>query len=289
MAGRSRLYAVHVQRKRSQRHAGKGDRDLRRDYPPRHQREVDRPITHPEKSSDGPFYRKLHEAGFVALRFGVDAFSENTLRLQKKGYTVDMVRQNLKECWEAGIFTEVNWVIGVPGETDADCEEGVDLILENQKYIGRLANINPLILVNGSVYWIDPERHGIRFRTSKEELYANNPRYVPADAWYSIDPYIDAQVRKQRFENIVSACTIPASRSAPGRSGLSPTSKRRVIAPAPAVRASLLISSPPPRSRRCSRPRQPIRSGNTRNAITRSRSRSERSISKIPKPPAWRA
>ena len=156
-----------------------------------------------QKSSDGPFYRKLHEAGFVALRFGVDAFSENTLRLQKKGYTVDMVRQNLKECWEAGIFTEVNWVIGVPGETDADCDEGVDLILENQKYIGRLANINPLILVNGSVYWIDPERHGIRFRTSREELYANNPRYVPADAWYSIEPYIDAQVRKQRFENIV--------------------------------------------------------------------------------------
>ena len=156
-----------------------------------------------QKTSDGPFYQKLHEAGFVALRFGVDAFSENTLRLQKKGYTVDMVRQNLKECWDAGIFTEVNWVIGIPGETDADCDEGVDLILENQKYIGRLANINPLILVNGSVYWIDPERHGIRFRTPKEELYANNPRYVPADAWYSIEPYIDAQVRKQRFENIV--------------------------------------------------------------------------------------
>jgi radical SAM superfamily enzyme YgiQ (UPF0313 family) len=156
-----------------------------------------------QKTSDGPFYRKLHEAGFVALRFGVDAFSANTLRLQKKGYTVDMIRQNLKECWEAGIFTEVNWVIGVPGETDADCEEGVNLILENQKYVGRLANINPLILVNGSVYWIDPERHGIRFRASREELYANNPRYVPADAWYSIDPYIDAQVRKQRFENIV--------------------------------------------------------------------------------------
>jgi Radical SAM superfamily len=156
-----------------------------------------------QKTSDGPFYRKLREAGFVALRFGVDAFSENTLRLQKKGYTVEMIRQNLKECWEAGIFTEVNWVIGVPGETDADCEEGVNLILENQQYIGRLANINPLILVNGSVYWIDPERHGICFRTSKEELYANNPRYVPADSWYSINPYIDAQVRKQRFENIV--------------------------------------------------------------------------------------
>jgi len=156
-----------------------------------------------QKTSDRPFYDKLRAAGFVALRFGVDAFSANTLRLQKKGYTVEMIRQNLRDCWEAGIFTEVNWVIGVPGETDGDCEDGIELILENQKYIGRLANINPLILVNGSVYWIDPERHGIRFRTPKEELYAANPRYVPAESWFSIDPYIDAQVRKERFERIV--------------------------------------------------------------------------------------
>jgi radical SAM superfamily enzyme YgiQ (UPF0313 family) len=152
-----------------------------------------------QKTSDRPFYDRLRAAGFVALRFGVDAFSANTLRLQKKGYTVEMIRQNLRDCWEAGIFTEVNWVIGVPGETDADCQEGIELILENQKYIGRLANI----LVNGSVYWIDPERHGIRFRIPKEELYAANPRYVPAESWFSVDPYIDAQVRKVRFERIV--------------------------------------------------------------------------------------
>ena len=157
------------------------------------------------KKSDRAFYQKLHEAGFVALRFGVDAFSENTLRLQKKGYTTEMVSQNLKDCWESGIFTEVNWVIGVPGETDADTEEGIQLILDNRDYIGRLANINPLILINGSVYWIDPEGQGIHFRKPREELYAKYPRIVPAEHWYSSEPYIDAQVRKQRFERIVRA------------------------------------------------------------------------------------
>ena len=156
-----------------------------------------------QKTSDRAFFDKLRAAGFVALRFGVDAFSENTLRLQKKGYTPRMVSQNLKDCWETGIFTEVNWVIGVPGETDADCEEGVDLILENRPYIGRLANINPLILVNGSVYWIDPEAHGVRFREPQLELYERFPRALPADSWYSVDPFIDANVRKQRFERIV--------------------------------------------------------------------------------------
>jgi radical SAM superfamily enzyme YgiQ (UPF0313 family) len=156
-----------------------------------------------QKTSDRAFFDKLHAAGFVALRFGVDAFSENTLRLQKKGYTPKMVSQNLRDCWEAGIFTEVNWVIGVPGETDADCEQGVDLILENRPYIGRLANINPLILVNGGVYWIDPQSHNIRFNEPREQLYEKFPRALPADSWYSVEPFIDANVRKARFERIV--------------------------------------------------------------------------------------
>lgn len=157
------------------------------------------------KNQTRKFFEKLREANFVALRFGIDAFSENTLRLQKKGYTVEMVEQNLRDCWEVGIFTEVNWVIGVPGETDKDVEEGINLILRNSKYIGRLANINPLILVNGSVYWIDPEAHDIVFNEPKETLYAKFPRALPADQWHSINPYIDAQVRKERFERIVLA------------------------------------------------------------------------------------
>lgn len=149
------------------------------------------------------FFQRLRDANFVALRFGIDAFSENTLRLQKKGYTVEMVEQNLRDCWEVGIFTEVNWVIGVPGETDQDVQEGIELILRNSKYIGRLANINPLILVNGSVYWIEPEAHNIVFKEPKDQIYAKYPRALPADQWHSTNPYIDAQVRKERFERIV--------------------------------------------------------------------------------------
>lgn len=157
------------------------------------------------KKQNRAFFEKLREANFVALRFGIDAFSEHTLRLQKKGYTVQMIAQNLKDCWEVGIFTEVNWVIGVPGETEEDVTEGIELILKNSKYIGRLANINPLILVNGSVYWIDPASHNIVFKEPKGVLYEKYPRALPADQWYSTDPYIDAQVRKERFERIVIA------------------------------------------------------------------------------------
>jgi radical SAM superfamily enzyme YgiQ (UPF0313 family) len=157
------------------------------------------------KKGTRAFYDKLRQAGFVALRFGVDAFAENTLRLQKKGYTTATVCQNLKDCWEAGIYTEVNWVLGIPGETEADIEEGIELILRNKPYIGRLANLNPLILVTGGVYWMEPEKHNIVFRGNKEELYNKYPRAIPANLWYSTDPYIDEHVRKQRFERVVLA------------------------------------------------------------------------------------
>ena len=149
------------------------------------------------------YFDKLKEAGFVALRFGVDAFSANALRLQKKGYTKETISNVLRDCHEAGIASEINWVIGIPGETEEDIDEGIDLILENKKYINRLANINPLILSNGSVYWLEPEEHNIKFRLPQEELYKRYFRAIPAHLWYSEEPYIDANVRKRWFEKIL--------------------------------------------------------------------------------------
>ena len=99
----------------------------------------------------------------------------------------------------------MNWVIGVPGETDEDVEEGIEFILKNKRYIGRLANINPLILVNGGVYWLEPEKHNIVFRENKDELFAKFKRAIPAHLWYSTDPYIDELVRKRWFEEIIIA------------------------------------------------------------------------------------
>ena len=156
------------------------------------------------RKSDKAFFNKLKEAGFVALRFGVDSFSANGLRMQQKGYTKAIVSQNLKDCSDAGIYIEVNWVIGVPGETENDIDEGIDFILENKNYIGRLANLNPLIMVNGSVYWMDPEQFKIKFKSDKSELYNKYPRAIPASEWWSEEPFIDAATRQKWFHKVVT-------------------------------------------------------------------------------------
>jgi radical SAM superfamily enzyme YgiQ (UPF0313 family) len=151
------------------------------------------------------FFDKLHKAGFVSLRFGVDAWSRHTLKLQVKGYTPARITQNLKDCTEAGIFNEVNTVIGVPGETEQDINESIELIIKNKPNIGRIANINPLLFVIGSVYWEEPEKYNIKFRSDKEFLYKKFTTIIPSEIWYSTNPYIDEHVRKARFEKVVMA------------------------------------------------------------------------------------
>ncbi|MBI5888090.1 MAG: radical SAM protein [Deltaproteobacteria bacterium] len=155
------------------------------------------------KNSDRAFFDKLKEAGFVSLRFGVDAWAENTLRLQLKGYTLGMITQNLRDCLASGIYTEVNIVLGVPGETDDDITQSIELIEASKPYIGRVANINPLMLMSGSVYWESPEEHGIRFRGDKQEILTKHQHMVPDNMWFSENPYIDEKVRRQRFERVV--------------------------------------------------------------------------------------
>lgn len=156
------------------------------------------------KKSNRAYFDKLAEAGFVALRFGVDAWSKNTLKLQMKGYTVDMIKQNLEDCYNTGINTEVNTVIGIPGETEKDIDETIDLMLECKSFIGRHANMNTLILAIGSVYWEDPNRFSIIFhKYSKEEIFEKFPSFIPSDLWHSEEPYIDQNVRINRYKRVI--------------------------------------------------------------------------------------
>ncbi|CCQ89775.1 hypothetical protein, putative Cobalamin-binding Fe-S oxidoreductase [Nitrospina gracilis 3/211] len=149
------------------------------------------------------FFDKLRAAGFVTLRFGVDAWARRTLKLQVKGYTPARITQNLRDCTAAGIFNEVNTVIGVPGETEEDIDETIDLIIQNKENIGRIANINPLLFVIGSVYWEEPDKFNVKFRADREELYRKYSTVIPSHLWYSTDPYIDEHVRKDRFIRVV--------------------------------------------------------------------------------------
>ncbi len=146
------------------------------------------------------FYKHLRLAGCTNLAFGVDGWTDHALDLQMKGFTMAMVEENLRNCHGSGILVNVNMVIGVPGEIEEDVREAVDNILKCRRYIHCVQNLNILILAAGSEYYKNPERYNIHFRGEKRELYKGHPYFIPPDLWYSVNPYIDHEIRVDRLK-----------------------------------------------------------------------------------------
>jgi radical SAM superfamily enzyme YgiQ (UPF0313 family) len=155
-----------------------------------------------QKQGTPEFYRTLKSAGCIQASFGVDAWSDQVSRLQNKGYNMEMVKTNLHNCHEAGIWVRTNMVIGVPGETENDISDCIANIISMKDDIDCHQSLNTLSFIIGSAYWREPEKYGIRFQGGKEEVYKKYHYYVPSGLWYSVDPYIDEAIRVKRRDRI---------------------------------------------------------------------------------------
>lgn len=149
------------------------------------------------------YFKVLKAAGFGTLRFGIDAWSKNTLKLQKKGYTLAMIEEVLGHAKNAGIRVGINLVIGVPGETEADIDETIENIIRNREKFDLIENLNTLLLTTASVYWTDPTKFNIVLHEDQGELERKYPVTVPSSSWHSTAPYIDQEIRRARLERIL--------------------------------------------------------------------------------------
>lgn len=158
-----------------------------------------------QKGYTQDYFDVLQRAGFTSLNYGIDGWSKNTLKLHRKGYTLAMIEEVLGFTKSAGIAVSVNLVIGIPHETEADIDETISNIIQYKHLLDGIDNLNTLILSTNSLYWAEPEKHGIVFREPKDELYAKHAKRIPAELWFSTDPYVDQAVRMDRVRRIVSA------------------------------------------------------------------------------------
>lgn len=160
-----------------------------------------------QKGYNAEYFRILKQAGFNYLRYGIDGWSRNTLRLHKKGYNPRMINELLKMTKDAGILVAINLVLGIPYETEEDIDETIENMVANAHSLDTIENINTLMLIAGSIYWEKPEELGMRFRSDKEMLFKQYPKYIPYEHWYSIEPYIDQDVRLKRLHRVLDAAT----------------------------------------------------------------------------------
>jgi len=116
-----------------------------------------------------------------------------------------LVERCLKASKAAGLWTSVNIVVGVPGETEEDVDATIANLTRLSPYIDNVDNFNALELPIGSAYFEEPERHGIRLRNDWNPPGQAPPRVVPGDLWTSEAPFIDEETRRRRLVKVARA------------------------------------------------------------------------------------
>jgi len=73
---------------------------------------------------------RMREVGFWKLDFGVEAGNNRILKNIKKKEKIEVIEEAIKVACEVGFDVELTFLIGSPGETWSDIQDGVDLALK---------------------------------------------------------------------------------------------------------------------------------------------------------------
>ena len=95
------------------------------------------------------------------LSWGIDVGSRRMARLMRKGIDLDEAAVILRASHEAGIVNQINLIVGMPHETDADVEETMQWIERVGGWVERIlvARCN---YYGSSLLGTHPERYGLR-------------------------------------------------------------------------------------------------------------------------------
>ena len=113
---------------------------------------------------------KMRQAGCMRLIFGIETASTRLLKYVRKGISVKKLEDTLKWSDEAGIWTGVEIICGLPHEQERDIEETIAFLNKNKKYIDTLY-INQFDLRDGSMLLSQAKDLGIE-NISRIDQYA---------------------------------------------------------------------------------------------------------------------
>ena len=131
--------------------------------------------------------KNMHKAGCLTLNYGIESGSNKILKLMKKLINIEQVEQILKDTRQAGINTQVNFIIGFPGEGEKEFQETVEFIKRNKEYISGVTNINICNATLGSDLSYNCQKYGIIF--PKDDLLRDSHWESPGNTY---------QIRKDR-------------------------------------------------------------------------------------------
>jgi radical SAM superfamily enzyme YgiQ (UPF0313 family) len=107
---------------------------------------------------DREMLEALYSTGVRQLTLAVESGSKRVLKeLIKKPLRVDIIHRVANDCWDLGIYTDCNIIIGMPGETDDDIEESREFLKSIPANWFRINVATPLA---GSEMYIEAHAKG---------------------------------------------------------------------------------------------------------------------------------
>ena len=105
---------------------------------------------------------RLYDVGCRKLVFGLDSASETVLKFIDKQLDLSLVRDGIGFCREAGIETELEIIVGMPGEGWKEFHESYDFVaaLVGEGLVSHL-HVNRYFVLPVSRFGAHPERYGI--------------------------------------------------------------------------------------------------------------------------------
>ena len=119
------------------------------------------------------FILKMRNAGFSHVSYGLESASSRILKMIGKGFTPEVAERVIKDTKKAGIRTDINIIIGFPGEDRQDVIATANFLKRNKKFIDEIF-FHPLVISPGSYFYEYRDKLGIRF----------NNKFDP-NSWYS--------------------------------------------------------------------------------------------------------
>ncbi|MBW7876829.1 MAG: B12-binding domain-containing radical SAM protein [Candidatus Cloacimonetes bacterium] len=120
----------------------------------------------------------LARNGLKTLNFGLESGSPKVMRLMHKGFNLELAEEGLKRVRDAGINTQLNIIVGFPGETEEDFCSTLEFLSRNRHNICGFTSVNACVLLAGSDISRRPEKYGIRWDENQD---MQTQWYIPGE------------------------------------------------------------------------------------------------------------
>jgi len=134
---------------------------------------------------DSGYLKKMRNAGFVSLNYGIESGSQNVLTSMGRPYAVSEAERVIKDTYNAGIGVTLNFIIGYPNEREEDFNQTLKFVERVGNYVTNIAEPDVCGITQSDLLF-NPEKYNIVFPDNNY------------DKWMTIDGSNTPDIRKQR-------------------------------------------------------------------------------------------